>query len=102
MPTPAPSVGRFREGEQIWTESSYKYEPSQIEEMGEDAGFTNVTVIDDDARFALTLFEASHRRQVAYWTDSNHRCRERPVPAFVGQHLLKLDGAAVQRAPVVE
>ena len=30
----------FARGERIWTESSYKYEPSQIDKMGSDAGFT--------------------------------------------------------------
>jgi uncharacterized SAM-dependent methyltransferase len=47
----------FAKGERIWTESSYKYEPSEIEEMGLAAGFvTTAQWIDDDARFALTLF----------------------------------------------
>jgi dimethylhistidine N-methyltransferase len=51
---------RFARGERIWTESSYKYEPSQIDQMGLDAGFvTTEQWIDDDARFALTLFTAS-------------------------------------------
>jgi L-histidine N-alpha-methyltransferase len=51
---------RFARGERIWTESSYKYEPSQIDQMGLDAGFvTREQWIDDDARFALTLFTAS-------------------------------------------
>jgi dimethylhistidine N-methyltransferase len=49
----------FKKGERIWTESSYKYEPSQIEEMGQRAGFvTSEQWIDADARFALTLFSA--------------------------------------------
>jgi L-histidine N-alpha-methyltransferase len=49
----------FANGERIWTESSYKYEPSQIEEMGLNAGFmTREQWIDDEARFALTLFSA--------------------------------------------
>jgi L-histidine N-alpha-methyltransferase len=49
----------FAEGERIWTESSYKYEPLQIEEMGLNAGFvTREQWIDEDARFALTLFAA--------------------------------------------
>jgi L-histidine N-alpha-methyltransferase len=51
---------RFAAGERIWTESSYKYEPSQIDQMGLDAGFvTREQWIDDDARFALTLFTAN-------------------------------------------
>ena len=50
----------FARGERIWTESSYKYEPSQIDEMGVDAGFTTAEQwIDDEARFALTLFTAN-------------------------------------------
>ena len=49
----------FARGERIWTESSYKYEPSQIDEMGADAGFvTEEQWIEDEARFALTLFTA--------------------------------------------
>ncbi len=51
---------RFASGERIWTESSYKYEPSQIDEMGLNAGFvTREQWIDDEARFALTLFTAA-------------------------------------------
>ena len=49
----------FSRGERIWTESSYKYEPAQIDEMGRQAGFvTSEQWIDDEARFALTLFTA--------------------------------------------
>jgi len=48
----------FDAGEQIWTESSYKYEPEQILAMGEQAGFAlSQQWIDHDARFAITLFE---------------------------------------------
>jgi L-histidine Nalpha-methyltransferase len=50
----------FARGERIWTESSYKYEPSQIDEMGSDAGFTTSEQwVDDEARFALTLLTAN-------------------------------------------
>jgi dimethylhistidine N-methyltransferase len=50
---------RFARGERIWTESSYKYEPSQIEGMGEAAGFVLAEQwIDEDAGFALTLFNS--------------------------------------------
>ena len=50
----------FVKGERIWTESSYKYEPLQIEEMGLNAGFvTREQWIDETARFALTFFEAT-------------------------------------------
>jgi L-histidine Nalpha-methyltransferase len=49
----------FAEGERIWTESSYKYEPVAIDAMGARAGFTTAARwIDEDARFALTLFAA--------------------------------------------
>ncbi len=49
----------FARGEHIWTESSYKYDPRQLETMGIRAGFrTAEQWIDPDARFALTLFEA--------------------------------------------
>jgi L-histidine Nalpha-methyltransferase len=47
----------FAAGERIWTESSYKYEPAEVDEMGRAAGFaTAERWIDHDARFALTLF----------------------------------------------
>jgi dimethylhistidine N-methyltransferase len=50
---------RFERDEWIWTESSYKYGADQIVEMGADAGFaTRDQWVDDDARFALTLFTA--------------------------------------------
>ena len=49
----------FTRGERIWTESSYKYSPAQIEQMGLDGGFTTrAQWIDDEAGFALTLFSA--------------------------------------------
>jgi dimethylhistidine N-methyltransferase len=49
----------FAAGERIWTESSYKYEPSQIVDMGARAGLaTTEQWIDGDASFALTLFTA--------------------------------------------
>jgi dimethylhistidine N-methyltransferase len=47
----------FEKGEWIWTESSYKYEAPQILAMGDEAGFSlGRQWIDNDARFALTLF----------------------------------------------
>lgn len=47
----------FGEGETIWTESSYKYEPEGILELGGRAGFARwAQWIDREARFALTLF----------------------------------------------
>ena len=49
----------FAAGERIWTESSYKYEPGVIDEMGMAAGFvTTEQWIDEEARFALTLLFA--------------------------------------------
>ena len=49
----------FARGERIWTESSYKYEPRMIDEMGEAAGFvTTEQWIDEEAGFALTLLAA--------------------------------------------
>ena len=46
------------EGESIWTESSYKYTPSEIARALERAGFTLVEQwIDSAAGFALTLVE---------------------------------------------
>jgi dimethylhistidine N-methyltransferase len=59
---PIGALGRtiaFARGERIWTESSYKYEPEEVEAMGRAAGFvTTEQWIDQDARFALTLLTA--------------------------------------------
>ena len=50
----------FEPDESIWTESSHKYEPSQILEEGLAAGFSRGEQwIDADARFALTRFSVS-------------------------------------------
>ena len=50
----------FAEGERIWTESSYKYEPQQISAMAGRAGFATAEQwIDARARFALTLLTAA-------------------------------------------
>jgi len=47
----------FDRGERIWTESSYKYDPAEVEDMGMAAGFaTTAQWIEGHARFALTLF----------------------------------------------
>src|SRR5262245_32929235 len=46
----------FVHDEHIWTESSYKYEPDQVERMGVETGFAlRDQWIDRDARFALSL-----------------------------------------------
>jgi len=46
----------FAADEHIWTESSYKYEPDQVERMGVETGFAlRDQWIDHDARFALSL-----------------------------------------------
>ena len=51
---------RFRAGEWIWTESSYKYDSPGARRMGEAAGFaTRTQWIEPEARFALTLFEVT-------------------------------------------
>jgi len=56
----AATVVLFEEGETIWTESSYKYQPEQIVELGDEAGFdTEDQWIEPEARFSLTLFRAS-------------------------------------------
>ena len=48
----------FTEGELIWTESSYKYEPENIISIGTDAGFSRLAQwIEPESKFALTLFE---------------------------------------------
>ena len=47
----------FDDGESIWTESSYKYEPEEVVEFVSEAGFrSHAQWVDPDARFALTLF----------------------------------------------
>ena len=47
------------EGEGIWTESSYKYEPESIVDMAKVASFAlRHQWIEPEDRFALTLFEA--------------------------------------------
>jgi L-histidine N-alpha-methyltransferase len=47
----------FQRNEWIWTESSYKYEPERVIAEGRLAGFQHGDQwIDEDARFALTLF----------------------------------------------
>jgi len=49
----------FNEGESIWTESSYKYQPDGVVRMLERAGFGLLEQwVDPDAGFALTLVEA--------------------------------------------
>ena len=50
----------LEEGETIWTESSYKYDPAGIRQLVEPAGFsTRKQWLEDDDGFALTLFEAT-------------------------------------------
>jgi len=52
----------FEAGETIWTESSYKYEPERIVDLGGEAGFeAEDQWIEREARFCLTLFRASWR-----------------------------------------
>jgi L-histidine Nalpha-methyltransferase len=49
----------FKCGERIWTESSYKYAPDGIVEMGAEAGFAaRDQWVDGEAGFALTLLGA--------------------------------------------
>ena len=60
VPGPAGSL-RFtlEQGESIWTESSYKYEPDSFRTLVESAGLElRSRWIDGDARFLLALFEA--------------------------------------------
>ena len=50
---------RFDQGERIWTESSYKYEPEGVVALGTESGFAwRAQWIEPESRFALTLFEA--------------------------------------------
>jgi L-histidine Nalpha-methyltransferase len=52
----------FAEGETIWTESSYKYTPETIVELGQKADFQRQKQwIEPSARFATTLFIAGSR-----------------------------------------
>jgi len=56
-----PAGLRFRiaEGETIWTESSYKYQPESLRQLVQPAGFVERQQwVDEPARFALTLLEA--------------------------------------------
>jgi L-histidine Nalpha-methyltransferase len=47
----------LRQNESIWTESSYKYEPRSVLDLGARAGFDAwAQWVDPEARFALTLF----------------------------------------------
>ena len=49
----------FAPGEHIWTESSYKYEPDRVTAMAAAARFERrAQWIEQEARFALTLFRA--------------------------------------------
>jgi len=48
----------MKDGDAIWTESSYKYEPAELLQILEQAGFRlRHQWIDDEARFGLTLVE---------------------------------------------
>lgn len=50
----------LREGETIWTESSYKYNPEQVIAEGRAAGFSGGEQwVDRDALFALTRFDVN-------------------------------------------
>jgi L-histidine Nalpha-methyltransferase len=47
----------FERGESIWTESSYKFEPRGLEQLGALVGLTlQEQWVDGSAGFALTLF----------------------------------------------
>lgn len=60
VPGPTTSLElTLEQGESIWTESSYKYQPDEVQALVEPAGFElRSRWIDDDARFLLALFEA--------------------------------------------
>lgn len=48
---------QFDAGESIWTESSYKYDMAELAAFGAAAGLSAAAQwVDDDARFALTLY----------------------------------------------
>src|SRR5262249_45603165 len=68
---------RFRPGEWIWTESSYKFDAWRARRMGNGAGFvTGSQWIEPAARFALTLFE------VASLASGRNPRRSRSKPRF--------------------
>lgn len=51
---------RFKKGETIWTESSYRYDPQELLALGANAGFRpEKQWLDREWPFALTLFIAS-------------------------------------------
>ena len=51
---------RFDAGERIWTESSYKYRPEGVLEMGRAAGFGDAEQwVDESVHFAITRFTVS-------------------------------------------
>jgi dimethylhistidine N-methyltransferase len=53
-------------GERLWTESSYKYTPEGIERMADEQAFRmRERWIDEEARFALTLFDRPARPSAA-------------------------------------
>jgi L-histidine N-alpha-methyltransferase len=55
----AHAMVHFEPGERIWTESSYKYQPDQIEGMAVETGFAmRDQWVDTQARFALSLLTA--------------------------------------------
>ena len=55
----ADTTVHFDRGEYIWTESSYKYTPDQIRDLGAAVHLAaRDQWIENDARFALTLFHA--------------------------------------------
>ncbi len=52
-------VADFAAGETLWTESSHKYEPEDVDRLAAAAGFRcERRWVDDGARFALTLCRA--------------------------------------------
>ena len=80
----------FEAGERIWTESSYRYQPDQIEGMAVETGFAmRDQWIDTQARFALSLLTAIYytpegwrRRAVNLWRQSaDTMLREHPSRA---------------------
>jgi uncharacterized SAM-dependent methyltransferase len=60
IPGPAgPLQVTLEQGESIWTESSYKYEPDAFSTLVESAGLEcRSRWIDGNAQFLLALFEA--------------------------------------------
>ena len=75
----------FERGESIWTESSYKFEPRGLEQLGARAGLTlQDQWVDGSAGFALTLFRRARRFGEA---STSHLVRRRGLRLFCSSEI---------------